>query len=220
MKVAVSWSGGLESSLACHKVIQEGHEVICLVAFVLDQYWPAMGHPPHIMRLQSESIGIPLIMLKVEEPYKEGYNKAIAHLIKEQRVKGIVTGDIYVVDDVHGNWMESVCEGLDIKVIMPLWERNTYEVLEDEISSGFRAVFTCVKKPWFNEEWIGRELNKDTIKDLLTFTEKHGIDPCGENGEYHTMVIDGPIFKNPIKIPNFTKEKSDNRFYMKVTEEN
>ncbi len=109
MKVAVSWSGGLESSLACHKVIEEGHDVACLVTFVLDQYWPAMGHPPQIMRLQSESMGIPLVMLKVEEPYKEGYRKAIAGLIETRGIEGIVTGDIYVVDDVHGNWMESVC---------------------------------------------------------------------------------------------------------------
>lgn len=218
MKVAVSWSGGLESSLACHKVIKEGHDVDCLVAFVLDQYWPAMGHPPEIMRLQSESIGIPLIMLKVEEPYKEGYNKAIASLMETRGVEGIVTGDIYVVDEIHGNWMESVTEGLDIEVIMPLWERDTFEVLEDEMSSGFRAVFTCVKEPWFNKEWIGRELNKNSVKDILALAEKYGMDPCGENGEYHTMVIDGPIFKKPIKIPDFTKEQKDTRFFMKTKE--
>jgi diphthine-ammonia ligase len=218
MKVAVSWSGGLESSLACHKVIKEGHDVACLVTFVLGPYWPAMGHPPQIMRLQSESMGIPLIMLKIEEPYKEGYRKAIANLIETRGIEGIVTGDIYVVDDVHGNWMESVTEGLDIKVMMPLWERDTSEVLDDEMSSGFRAVFTCVKEPFFTEEWIGRELNKGTVKDLRASAEKNGMDPCGENGEYHTMVIDGPIFKKPIKIPEFTREKSEARFYMKVTE--
>jgi uncharacterized protein (TIGR00290 family) len=218
MKVAVSWSGGLESSLACHKVIKEGHNVDCLVAFVLDQYWPAMGHPPEIMRLQSESMGIPLVMLKVEQPYKEGYNKAIANLIETRGVEGIVTGDIYVVDDVHGNWMETVTKGLDIKVIMPLWEQDTRKVLDDEMSSGFRAVFTCVKQPFFTKDWIGRELNKDTVKNLLTLAEKTGMDPCGENGEYHTMVIDGPTFKNPIKIPNFTTEKSETRYYMKATE--
>jgi uncharacterized protein (TIGR00290 family) len=218
MKVAVSWSGGLESSLACHKAIAEGHDVACLVTFVLDPYWPAMGHPPQIMSLQSESIGIPQILLKVEEPYKEGYRKAIASLIKTCGIEGIMTGDIYVVDDIHGNWMESVCEGLDIEVIMPLWERDTLQVLDEEVSEGFRAIFTCVKQPWFGEELIGRELNKDTIKDLLALADKHGMDPCGENGEYHTMVIDGPIFKETIKIPKFTKEKHNSRFFMKVTE--
>ncbi len=218
MKVAVSWSGGLESSLACYKVIKEGHEVACLVTFVLGQYWPAMGHPPQIMSLQSEAIGIPHVLLKVEEPYKEGYNKAIANLMKTWGIEGIVTGDIYVLDDIHGNWMEDVCEGLDIKVILPLWEQDTLQVLNQEISEGFRAVFTCVKQPCFDEKWIGRELNKNTLKDLLSLAEKQGMDPCGENGEYHTMVIDGPIFKKAIKIPKYTKEKSDSRFFMKVTE--
>ena len=157
MKVIVSWSGGLESSLACHKVIEEGHDIACLITFVLDKYWPAMGHPPQIMGLQSKSIGIPHIMIKVEEPYKEGYSKAIASLIQKLDVKGIVTGDIYVVDETHGNWMESVCEELDIEVIMPLWNQETFQVLDQEVSEGFRAVFTCVKQPWFDETWIGRE---------------------------------------------------------------
>ena len=220
MKVAISWSGGRESSLACHRVMKEGHKVACLVTFVLDQYWPAMGHPPQIMRLQSESIGIPLVMLKIDEPYKEGYRKAIANLIETWTIEGIVTGDIYVVDEIHGNWMESVCKGLDIKVLMPLWAQDTSEVLDEEMSEGFRAVFTCVKQPWFDRDWIGRALNKDTVKDLLALAKKHGIDPCGENGEYHTMVIDGPIFKKPVKIPRFTREKSETRHYMKVTEDN
>lgn len=219
MKVAVSWSGGLESSLACHKVIEAGYDLDCLVVFILDQYWPAMGHPPEIMRLQSESMGIPIVMLKVEKPYKEGYKKAIANIIETRRIEGIVTGDIYVVDDFHGNWMESVTKGLDIKVIMPLWKKDTSEVLDDEMSSGFRAVFTCVKQPWFDKEWIGRELNKNTVEDLLTLVKKYGIDPCGENGEYHTMVIDGPMFKQSIKIPNFTKEQANSRFFMKIKEE-
>lgn len=220
MKVVVSWSGGLESSLACHKVIKEGHEVVCLVTFVLDNYWPAMGHPPQIMSLQSESIGIPHILVKVDEPYKEGYKKAIEKLMKTWEAKGIVTGDIYVVDETHGNWMESVCEGLDINVIMPLWDQDTLNVLNEEISEGFRAVYTCVKQPWFNEKWIGLELNKNTLKDLLRLANEKGIDPCGENGEYHTMVIDGPIFNKKIKIPGFIKEKANSRFFMKIINSN
>jgi uncharacterized protein (TIGR00290 family) len=175
-----------------------------------------MGHPPKIMSLQSKSIGIPHLLLKVEEPFKEGYKKAIASLINNLGVKGIVTGDIYVVDEIHGNWMESVCEGLDIEVIVPLWNQNTFQVLDEEISEGFRAVFTCVKQPWFDKEWIGRELNQNSVKNLLHLVKKYGIDPCGENGEYHTMVIDGPIFQETIRIPKFIKQKEGSRFFMKV----
>ena len=76
MRVAVSWSGGLESSLACNKVIKEGHDVVLLVTFVLDKYWPAMGHPPEIMKIQSKAMGIPHILVKVDDPFKEGYRKA------------------------------------------------------------------------------------------------------------------------------------------------
>ncbi len=216
MRVAVSWSGGLESSLACNKVIKEGHDVVLLVTFVLDKYWPAMGHPPEIMKIQSKAMGIPHILVRVDEPFKEGYRKAIFDLMKTRDIEGIVTGDIYVVDEIHGNWMESVCAGLDIEVIMPLWNQDTLKVLNEEMSEGFGSVFTCVKKPWFNEEWIGKELNKDTVDDLLILVKEKGIDPCGENGEYHTMVVDGPFFKQRIEIPEYTREKTDTRFFMKI----
>ena len=79
-------------------------------------------------------------------------------------------------------------------------------------------MFTCVKQPWFEKEWIGRELNKNTIKDLMVLVKKYEMDPCEENGEYPTIAIDGPIFKKPIGISKFTKEKTDKRFFMKVTD--
>ena len=217
MKVAVSWSGGMESCLSLHRVLKEGHEVAYLVVFVTDT-WPRFCHPLSIMALQSQALGIPLLKLKVEEPYEKSYREAISGLIETEGIKGIVTGDIYVVDETHGNWMEKVTEGLPIKVIVPLWEQDTFEVLDEEMSSGFRAVFTCVKQPFFTKEWIGKELNKDTVKDLLALVEQTGMDPCGENGEYHTMVIDGPIFKKAISIPGFTRETAEERFFMKVKE--
>ncbi|MCW3977112.1 MAG: diphthine--ammonia ligase, partial [Candidatus Bathyarchaeota archaeon] len=193
MRVAVSWSGGMESCLACHKVLAQGYDVTCLVTFVLDS-WPSMCHPLPLMRLQSKAIEIPHLKVKVEEPYREGYKKAISRLKDTEGIEGIVTGDIYVVDSTHGRWMESVCEGLDIAVIMPLWGQDTYQILNEEVTEGFRAIFTCLKQPWFNEKWLGRELNKSCLKDLKTLIDRYGIDPCGEKGEYHTMVIDGPIF--------------------------
>jgi diphthine-ammonia ligase len=124
MKVAVSWSGGMESCLALHKVLKEGHDVACLVVFVADT-WPSFCHPRKIMELQSKSLEIPLLKLGVKEPYDKVYREAISSLIKKEEIEGIVTGDIYVVDDLHGRWMDKVTEGLDISVIMPLWGQNT-----------------------------------------------------------------------------------------------
>jgi diphthine-ammonia ligase len=216
MKVAVSWSGGMESTLACHKVIEQGYDVAYLVVFVAET-WPAFCHPLPIMELQAKALGIPLLKLPVQEPYEKSYNEAISKLV-EMGIEGIVTGDIYVVDDLHGRWMDKVTEGLDISVIMPLWEQDTRKVLNEEISSGFRSIFTCLGRQWFNEEWLGRELNKNSVKDLKALAKETGMDPCGENGEYHTMTIDGPIFKEKVEISKFSKEKHNNRLFIKISE--
>lgn len=216
MKVAVSWSGGMESNLALHKAKQEGHDIKYLVAFVT-KTWPSFCHPVTVMELQAKSLGIPLLKLRVQEPYVEGYHEAIKKLV-EMGIEGIVTGDIYVVDDMHGLWMEKVTKGLDIEVIMPLWEMNTTQVLEEEVTLGFRSVFTCLVKKCFTDEWLGRELNKNSINDLKALAKETNMDPAGENGEYHTMVIDGPTYKQPIEITKFTKEQSDTRLYIKINE--
>ena len=216
MKVAISWSGGMESALACYKVKKDGHEVVYLVVFV-SETWPSFCHPLDIMELQSKALGIPLLKLRVKEPYEQSYREAISKLI-DKGVEGIVTGDIYVVDNLHGRWMDKVTEGLEISVIMPLWEQDTRKVLDDEILSGFRSVFTCLGQKWFTKKWLGRELNKNSINDLKTLANNVGMDPCGENGEYHTMTIDGPLFKEEIEISKFSKEKRNDRFFIKISE--
>ena len=216
MRVAISWSGGMESALACHKVIEEGHEVAYLVVFV-SETWPSFCHPLSIMELQSEAIGVPLLKLRVKEPYEQSYREAILKLL-EKGVEGIVTGDIYVVDNLHGRWMDKVTEGLEIAVIMPLWQQDTSKVLNEEVSSGFRSIFTCLGQKWFTEEWLGQELNRNSSIDLKILAENVGMDPCGENGEYHTMTIDGPIFKEKIDVLKFSKEKGNDRFFIKISE--
>ena len=217
MKVAVSWSGGMESCLALHKVLKEGYDVAYLVVFVADT-WPLYCHPLPIMSLQSKSLGIPLLKLRVKEPYEKSYREAISSLIDKEAIEGIVTGDIYVVDDLHGRWMDKVTEGLGISVIMPLWGQDTSKVLKEEVSAGFRSIFTCLGQQWFSEEWLGRELNENSVKELEALATETGLDPCGEKGEYHTMAIDGPIFKEVIEISKFSKEKHDNRLYIKISE--
>ena len=87
MKIAVSWSGGMESALACHKVLKQGHDVAYLVVFVAET-WPAFCHPIPIMELQAKALGIPLLKLRVQEPYEKSYNEAISKLV-EMDIEGI-----------------------------------------------------------------------------------------------------------------------------------
>ena len=142
---------------------------------------------------------------------------AVERVVKEG-VKGITTGDLYVYDEALGRWMDKVCEGLNISVIMPLWGQDSLKVLNEEMSAGFRSIFTCLKQPFFTEEWLGRELNKNSVKDLKALAKETCMDPCGENGEYHTMTIDGPIFKETIEISKFSKEKRNDRLFIKISE--
>ncbi len=217
MKVAVSWSGGMESCLSLYKALKEGYDVAYLVAFVTDT-WPRYCHPLTLMALQSKSLGIPLIQREVKEPYDKTYKEAISGLINKEAVEGIVTGDIYVVDELHGRWMNKVTEGLDISVIMPLWGQDTSKVLNEEVTVGFKSIFTCLLQGWLGEEWLGKELNENSAKELQVLAETTGLDPCGERGEYHTMAIDGPIFKQAIEISKVSKEKQDNRLYLIIDE--
>jgi diphthine-ammonia ligase len=216
MKVAVSWSGGKESCLAYYKAVTGGFDVAFIVTFLWET--PLICHPLSLMSLQSKALEIPHVKAKVKEPYFKEYREAISRFIKEDDIKGIVTGDISFIDSYHGNWIDDVCKGLSVEVIKPLWGLDRYQILNELISQGFKAVFTCVRKPWFDKEWLGRELDRACVKDLKELKDKHGIDLCGEMGEYHTMIIDAPIFKGSIQISKFSKEKKDALFFMKPTE--
>lgn len=213
MKVAASWSGGKESCLAYHKAVAQGHEVALLLTFILND-WPSLCHPISIMSLQSEALGIRHLTFKVREPYMEGYREAIANLAREEGIEGIVTGDIWIDD--HRRWMENVCSGLPVIPIMPLWGTSAAQLLSEVVSEGFKAVFTCVKEPWFNEKWLGRQLDRECLEELGYLHRKFGIDLCGESGEYHTMVLDGPTFKEAIGIEESSEEKKNSTFLLRV----
>jgi diphthine-ammonia ligase len=213
MKVTALWSGGKDSCFACYKAMSQGMNVAYITTFLWET--PSLGHPQELISLQSEASGIRHVTTKVKEPYFEGYREAISRFIKEDGIEGIVTGDISFIDSYHGDWIGDVCKGLDVEVIRPLWGLDRYEIMNDMLTQGFKAVFSCVKEPWFDENWLGREIDWQCLKELTALEEKYGMDICGEMGEYHTMMIDGPIFRQAIQIDEFTKEKKESAFYMK-----
>jgi uncharacterized protein (TIGR00290 family) len=110
---------------------------------------------------------------------------------------GLVTGDIYDVALHEAGWLDRICEEVGLKLIKPLWHRDTQQVLNEFINEGFKATVVRVKNELLGMEWLGREVNKEFYNDLLKLGT---VDPCGERGEYHTFVTDGPLFKKQIKI--------------------
>ncbi|MBC7130519.1 diphthine--ammonia ligase [Candidatus Bathyarchaeota archaeon] len=216
MKVAVSWSGGKDSCIAYQRALAKSFNIRCIVTFIWET--PSIAHPLPIIELQAEAIEKKLFKANVSEPYFQQYQQAISQLVDKEGIQAIVTGDIAPVDAFHGNWMDNVCEGLNVKVLKPIWGIDRYTLLKDLITSGCKAVFSCVKKPWFDESWIGRELNWETLQKLEALKEKYSIDLCGEYGEYHTLILDAPFFKKKIEISKYSIERRNGNFYMKVKE--
>lgn len=195
-----SWSGGKDSCLACYKAIQGGHQVRFLLNFISEEYKRCCFHgtETHLLNLQARLIGIPLIqkevgadMLKYESEFKEAVSE-----MKAKGVEGMVFGDVYLEE--HRNWVERVCSDLKITSVEPLWNISPLRVVEEFIDLGFRAIVVSCKADLFGREFIGRYLDQDMLQEL----QKREICPCGENGEFHTLVVDGPLFQRGIEVLN------------------
>ena len=224
MKVVIYWSGGKECCLAYHKAVEQGYNVAYFLTFVYLE--PYIFHSFPIMELQSKALGTPQLKVKIKDRYQD-ILKALARLNKEEGIEGFVTGDIVGAGcaRVHQMYYEIMCKKLGMKLIMPLENPSgdTYDVLDEEISTGIRPIMTCVNLDHFGEEWLGRELDRTSIKELKTLANRQGINVCSEDGRgYHTMVIDAPLFKEAIEIGKFSKEISKEKkktwLYMDIKE--
>jgi diphthine-ammonia ligase len=193
MKIVASWSGGKDSCFACYKAIQEGHDVSNLLIMMSD---PNKSNF-HMIRsdmldAQSQAIGIPIVKCTTTpDTYEQDFKKALLQ-IKAEGVEGIVTGDVFDVALHEAGWLDRICKEVGLKPVKPLWHRDTQQILNEFISEGFKATVVRVKTDVLGMEWLGREINKEFFGDLLKLGT---VDPCGENGEFHTFVTDGPLFK-------------------------
>lgn len=213
--VALSWTGGKDSVLALHETKAIGVMVNCLVTFAPRQ--PRfLAHPLAFMRLQSEALGLPHYVLTVEPPFERGYENAISFLKTEHGVGALVTGDISESAGRYVNWMMDRCVRCGVDLFAPLWQRDRLELLHRLLSFRSKAVFSCVKRPWFTEDWLGQELTWAVIERLHELSKETGLDICGENGEYHTLVLDGAQFNKSIKIAAYSKHVRDSIMYISL----
>ena len=207
MKVVVHWSGGKECCLAYHKAVAQGHEVAFLLSYVYKE--PHIFHSFPVMEVQSKALGIPQVKVKTKKD--KDVLAALTRLHKEEGIEGVVTGDILGAgcSEMHRAYYDAICKQAGIKLIMPIenTSKDTFDILKEEISLGIKPIMNCINLDFFGEEWLGRALDADSIKDLKTLADKHGIDVCGEDGRgFHTMVVDAPFFKNRIEIGKFKKK--------------
>lgn len=193
-RVVVSWTGGKDSCLACYGAISEGFEVSRLLNFREIQMHGSHDINPDLLYAQAEALGIPLIQ-KDFTSYEQEFKKVVRDLRDSGgKIDGAVFGHI----KTHKNLVDRICEDLGLELIMPLWQRNSEQILNGLIDLGLEGILLSVKADLLGKEWLGRKIDENFIRDL----KKHNpsIDPCGENGEFHTFVTDCPLFKNKIKV--------------------
>ena len=153
-----------------------------------------------MIQVQAHAVGIPLLQKETsadhyEQEFKENIRSVIAH-----GIQGVVFGDIHLRDCLA--WARKVCSDLGVEAIEPLWGIDPEKILSDFIKAGFKAIVVSTQADLLGEEWVGRTLDASFLRDIRNVKT---IDPCGENGEYHTLVIDGPMFKQRIHIEESQK---------------
>jgi uncharacterized protein (TIGR00290 family) len=215
--VLFSWSGGKDSALALHALLEQPEwEVVGLLTTVSGQYGRISHHGvrEELLDLQAEAIGLPLdkLYLPIQPgPCTNGEYEALiggklASYVK-RGVRHVAHGDIFLAD--LRAYREKNLAKLGMTGLFPIWLRDTRELIDSFVALGFRAILCCVEGSKLDSSFVGRELNHDLVAGLPP-----GIDPCGENGEYHSFVYDGPIFRWLLPIQTGITLTRDNRHYI------
>ena len=199
-QVFTSWSGGKDSCFACYQAIKGGLKVQSLVNMVTEDGQRSWTHglSSQWLQLQSQALGIPLVQKQSSMATYEVDFKDVILSLRKDGITGGVFGNIDVEE--HRDWVERICREANITSNLPLWGLSQEKILRDFIGSGFEAIIVVAKADRFNEEWLGRKIDLDFVKDFNDLRQTKDITPCGEAGEYHTLVIDGPLFNQRMEI--------------------
>lgn len=195
-----SWSGGKDSSLACYRAVTGGLKVRCLLNMVTEDGGRSRTHglSAEVLQVQSRAIGIPIVQRQTTWDNYEAEFKNVLLSLKQDGIEGGIFGDIDLEE--HRQWVERVCGEVDITPHLPLWGERQDKIMRDFIGLGFEAVVVTTKADLFGEEWLGRRIDPDFLKRLDALGGSQDITLCGEAGEYHTFVTDGPLFNQRIEI--------------------
>lgn len=199
-KAIFNWSSGKDSALALYKVLMEDNfEVTTLLTSINKEFQRVSMHGVNVSLLeqQAENLGFPLIkMVLPEDPSMEEYNEIMSKTMNGIKAKGVthsIFGDIFLED--LRKYREEQLQSIGMKAVFPLWQINTADLIHEFLDLGFKTIVTCVNETYLDKSFAGRIIDESFIKDL-----PENVDPCGENGEFHTFTFDGPVFKKPVNF--------------------
>jgi uncharacterized protein (TIGR00290 family) len=198
-KAIFSWSGGKDSAYCLHKILSENLFDVKYLLTTLNHNFKRIsmhGVREELLDAQADSIGIPLLKVWVKEGTNDEYERQMREILlkaKSEDIGHVIFGDIFLED--LRVYRENNLAKVDMKAVFPLWKMNTTSLINDFINQEFKTVLCCTNDGYLGQEWVGREIDKLFVEQL-----PDNVDPCGENGEYHTFCYDGAIFKNKVNF--------------------
>jgi len=214
MKSFVSWSGGKDACFSYYRAVKDNNvEAKVLLNMVSEDGKASRTHgiSSRLLRLQAEAIGVDIVQKKTGwNQYETEFKKAA----EEFKNRGILTGVFGDIDlDEHREWVERVCGESGISPIFPLWQKKREGLLAGFIKAGFEAIVVSVNRNALGPQWLGRKIDENFVSDLKKLKT---VDLCGEAGEYHTFVYNGPIFKNKINFTVGEKILDDKYWFLEL----
>ena len=198
-KAIFCWSGGKDSALALYKIsLEDKIEVVALLTTLNATFRRVSMHGvrEELLEEQAEAIGLPLVKVYVAEGSNAEYERTMEAVLlkyKKQGVEKVIFGDIFL-DDLR-EYRENNLAKIGLKAEFPLWKKNTSLLMKEFLALDFKTITCCINDQYLQKENVGEELDMAFIDALPS-----NVDPCGENGEFHTFCYDGPIFKNPVRF--------------------
>lgn len=210
MNFVTSWSGGKDSCYAMMLAVQQGliPKVVLNMMNENGKVSRSHGLPLSILEQQASKMQLPLAGIPASwANYEEKFIDVLKTLTAKYNLDVAVFGDIDL--QAHKDWEDKVCEAASLKAILPLWKQDRLVLVNEMIDRGIETMIVSCNTE-MGEGYLGKILTKELANEL----QRNGIDPCGENGEFHTMVINCPLFYEPIVLPEYTKKTYDSYCFL------
>ncbi|MFA5309122.1 MAG: diphthine--ammonia ligase [Dehalococcoidales bacterium] len=213
-KTFASWSGGKDCCLALYRAKAAGRDVRYLVNMVTADGKRSCSHgiAAAVIAKQAEALGIPIAQRRTTG---DNYQSVFIETLKELKREGVTGGVFGDIDfEPHREWIEQVCAEAGVKPHLPLWQEDQAGLMEEFLDAGFTAVVVAVRADLLGKEALGRVVNREFLAYIAGLNK--GITPCGEAGEFHTLVVDGPIFGKRLEIAESEKVSRGDHHFLEI----
>ncbi len=205
--IIAMWSGGKDSCLAVWRVVKGSLKVDKLVCMVQEGKSRAHGINTEIIRAQGKAMDMEIVF---QESTWESYEERMKDVFRDLAVDRAIFGDIYLQE--HRDWIERVCNEVGVEPLFPIWGYNTLDLAKEFISEGFEALVIAVRKD-LPTSLLGRKFDESFVRDVMEL----GLDPCGEDGEFHTYVYAGPLFRERVEFEVDGRFESDKYVHLQLS---